>query len=131
MAPIEGAVLLAMDFTSEEAQQRIKDFVKDSPSGIDVVLSDMAPNATGIKDLDQECILLLIYSCFRFALQNLRLDGTLLFKLWSGYRDQKIEQDAARFFGSVKRVKPEASRADSKEVFLLCRNFKGAVKSGS
>lgn len=92
---------------------------------VDVVLSDMAPNATGVKDLDAENIIALCYSVFRFAVTNSIIGGTLLMKLWECGQIDKLESDLKRFYEKVKRVKPNASRMDSAEIFILSRSFKG------
>ncbi|XP_014243418.1 rRNA methyltransferase 2, mitochondrial [Cimex lectularius] len=125
--PINGAVLLgACDFTSEKSQLALKEALKGKDA--DVVLSDMAPNATGVKTLDHTNIANLVYTFIRFALGVNASGGSLLVKLWEGEYCKKLENDISRFYSKVKWVKPPSSRTDSSEVFLLAKGFKGIVK---
>lgn len=127
--PIEGATIFGnMDFTHEKTQQRLKDYLKDEKAH--AVVSDMAPSATGIRDLDNENIVKLCYSVLRFALLVSRIGASVLMKLWQCGDTKRLENDIARFYNNVKVVKPHASRADSTEIFLLGRDFKG-IKSNS
>lgn len=90
---------------------------------VDVVLSDMAPKASGQKYLDHECIVALCFSVLRFSQTVLKPGGSLLCKLWQGSEQQSLEVAMRKLFENVKVVKPNASRKDSAEIFLLCRNF--------
>lgn len=92
---------------------------------VDVVMSDMAPTATGVKDLDDENIVNLCYCVLRFALQFSKINATLLVKLWQCGDTEKLKTDMEKFYKNVKIVKPNASRSDSAEIFLLAREFKG------
>lgn len=89
----------------------------------------MAPNATGVRCLDQENIMKLCYSVLRFAIPLSAPDAHCLMKIWDNGDVQKLEQDILKFYKSVKRIKPPASRADSAEVFILARGFSGGTKS--
>ncbi|KOC62341.1 Putative ribosomal RNA methyltransferase CG11447 [Habropoda laboriosa] len=127
--PIEGATLLGgMDFTTVETQSKLLKLLKGNK--VNVVLSDMAPNASGVKDIDHENIIQLIYSAFKFALQVSQVDGTFLCKVWDGGKCQQLEKDLSRFYKTVKNVRPQATRDESTEKFLLARGFKG-IKSTS
>lgn len=119
----QGAKIFGnMDFTCEKSQQAIQDFLKNKA---DVVLSDMAPSATGVRYLDNENILKLCYSVLRFALLVSRTGGSILIKLWQCGETKKLENDIGRFYNKVNIVKPRASRSDSAEIFILGRDFKG------
>lgn len=85
----------------------------------------MAPQATGIKALDQENIINLCYVAFRFALQMSAINASLLVKLWQGTGASNLQKDLEKFYKNVKVVKPASSRSDSAEIFLLAREFKG------
>ncbi|XP_076648529.1 mitochondrial rRNA methyltransferase 2 [Halictus rubicundus] len=125
--PIEGANILSkMDFTLSASQTELLNLLQDRKA--DVVLSDMAPNSTGMKQLDQENIAKLVYTAMRFALQVTKIDGTFVCKIWDGGRSQQIEQDLLRFYRTVKNVRPQATRDDSSEKFFLARGFRG-IKS--
>lgn len=120
--PIEGVHILGnQDFTTAHA--KLQELLDDKK--VHVVLSDMAPNATGIKSMDGENIVTLGYSVLKFAVTVSELDACLLIKLWQCAEAKKLEQDMCRFYESVKVVKPQASRSDSAEIFLLGRHFKG------
>lgn len=122
--PIEGAHLLGnLDFTTELAQNKVKELINGKC--MDIVLSDMAPSATGIKSADHDQIIELAYSAVRFALQVLAVGGSVLVKLWDGNRTQTLQKDLEKFYNRVVYIKPKASRSDSSELFLLARDFKG------
>lgn len=116
-----------MDFTSSESQKKIMDFLNDKK--VDVVISDMAPNATGVRSLDNENIIKLCYAALRFAVQISKKDASLLVKLWQCGVTKELDNDIARFYNNVKVVKPNSSRSDSTEIFLLGRGFKGLKNS--
>lgn len=124
--PLDGAVLLGnTDFTTEAGQNRIKDALKDKK--INVILSDMAPKATGVRQLDQENIVVLCYSVLRFALQMSEDDATIVMKIWSNGQMQELLKQMERYYKTVKIVKPNASRGDSAEQFLMGRGFVGVT----
>ncbi|XP_023019317.2 mitochondrial rRNA methyltransferase 2 [Leptinotarsa decemlineata] len=122
--PIEGATILGnMDFTQSNVQDTILNLLDGRK--VDAVLSDMAPNATGVHAMDNENIVKLCYSVLRFALPVSKPNATLLVKAWQCEEFKKFESNMARFYEKVRVVKPNSSRSDSAEVFLLGRNFKG------
>lgn len=126
--PVEGAVVLGnMDFTSAKAQEKLRELMQDVKA--DVVLSDMAPNATGVKDMDHDNIILLAYAAMKFALRVSEPGGTFVVKLWDGRRAQQLERDLLRFYNKVKEVRPDATRDESSEKFFLAREFKGLKAS--
>lgn len=112
-----------MDFTSKKSQQVVQDFLKSNKAH--AVLSDMAPSATGIRQMDHENILTLCYSVLRFAVLVSQVGASILVKLWQCGEAKKLETDIARFYEKVNFVKPHASRGDSTEIFILGRCFKG------
>ena len=125
--PVEGATILKKsDFTSAETQQKILDLLAGKKA--DIVLSDMAPNATGIKSLDHEQIVELCIAVIRFANVVLAPGGTCLVKLWQGGEQAKLETLMRKLFQRVQVVIPSASRPDSAELFILARNFQGIPK---
>lgn len=122
--PLPGAILLGgKDFTQSETQQQLIGILQSKK--VDIVLSDMAPNASGTKVLDHESIVVLAYSALRFAIQHSALEATFLCKIWDGYKRKKLVTDMEKFYKSVKIVKPPSSRGDSSEIFLLGRSFRG------
>lgn len=122
--PIEGAtVLSSSDFTKPETQLKLKSILNGRL--VNCVLSDMAPNASGVKVLDQENITELCYSVLRFALAMSANGADLVVKIWNNGAVPKLEKDMLKFYEKVKRIKPFSSRSDSAEHFMLARNFKG------
>lgn len=111
------------DFTKPETQEKVKSILGDRR--VDCVLSDMAPNATGVRALDQENITTLCYSVLRFACLVSSVNANLLVKLWNNGSVPQLEQDMLRFYEKVRFIKPAASRSDSAEVFMLAKGFLG------
>ncbi|XP_020292071.1 rRNA methyltransferase 2, mitochondrial [Pseudomyrmex gracilis] len=126
--PVEGATVLGnMDFTHASTQQTLWKLLNGNK--VDLVLSDMAPNATGIRDIDHDNIMLLAYNAMKFALQNSKLHGTFVVKVWDGGKTNQFEENLSRFYESVKVVRPDATRDESTEQFFLARKFKGLKKN--
>lgn len=124
MYPLEHAKLIGnTDFTTEQGQSKILQELGDKR--VNVVLSDMAPNATGVRVLDQENIIKLCYNVLRFAVKTSELEGTVLMKTWACAEVATLEKDLKKFYKSVKILKPQASRSDSAEQYLLARGFVG------
>uniref|UniRef100_A0ABD2XKP2 rRNA methyltransferase 2, mitochondrial n=1 Tax=Trichogramma kaykai TaxID=54128 RepID=A0ABD2XKP2_9HYME len=122
--PIEGATLLAnMDFTKKGTQDLIKQYLNER--FVDVVLSDMAPNAIGMKDADHENIIKLAYSVFKFALEVSSYESTLVIKVWDGSMSPALEKDLELFYKVVKIARPQATRDESSEKFIIAKGFKG------
>ncbi|XP_076042364.1 mitochondrial rRNA methyltransferase 2 isoform X2 [Oratosquilla oratoria] len=116
--PLEGATFLCgLDFTTEKAQEQV---IK-----ADVVLSDMAPNASGVGELDHDVIIDLCYASLRFSVLHSREGAHFVCKLWQGPKDQKLLEDVKKFYNSAKFVKPDASRGDSAETFIVGKGFAG------
>ncbi|XP_020813602.1 rRNA methyltransferase 2, mitochondrial [Drosophila serrata] len=127
---VPGATIFGgMDFTTSKAQQRLRESLNERR--VNCVLSDMAPNATGVRMLDQESITNLCYEVLRFALVMSAPQAHLVVKVWDNGDVPKLERDMLRFYEKVKRVKPRASRGDSAEHFLVARGYKGPVDSSS
>lgn len=125
--PIQGATIMSnLDFTTTEAHDKVVGVI--GPGNVDVVLSDMAPSATGIKELDKDRIIGLCYNAIRFAALVSKIDGSLLFKVWDGKEVSILEMDLERFYKNIKIMKPLASRSESSEKFILARGFRGIQK---
>ncbi|XP_059476289.1 rRNA methyltransferase 2, mitochondrial [Neocloeon triangulifer] len=122
---VEGAQILPnSDFTSLETQKSVLKLLNPS-GGIDGVVSDMAPSATGFQEMDHESIVKLSYSALRFSLKISKVGGFFLTKIWEGALRSKFEKDLQLYYNRVQVVKPKSSRSDSAEIFLLARDFKG------
>lgn len=115
-----------MDFSTIEAHDKVIEALDGRK--VDVVLSDMAPSATGVKELDKDRIIGLCYMAIRFAALVSKVEGSLLFKVWDGKEVPILEMDLARFYKHIKILKPQASRSESSEKFILARGFKGVQR---
>lgn len=89
----------------------------------------MAPNASGIRCIDQEKIMDLCYNVLRFAILMSSENANLLVKIWDNGNVKKFEQTVLRFYKSFKYIKPQASRSESAENFLLAKGFLGRPKN--
>lgn len=122
--PITGAILLSKcDFTSAMTQAEILQKLGNKKA--DLVLSDMAPACSGDRSMDHDKIIELCSSVIRFSTVVLKKDGAVLCKIWMGGQQKLLEDAMRKLFLNVKYVKPNASRDDSAEIYLLGRNFKG------
>lgn len=127
--PIEGVEMLpCMDFTSAIAQKKICSIL--NKDRVDVFMSDMAPNATGMRDMDHENIMYLVYSALKFSMRLMKTGGSFLAKVWDGGKSSQLESDLLKFYRSVKIVRPQATRTESSEMFFLAKGFKG-IKTDS
>jgi 23S rRNA (uridine2552-2'-O)-methyltransferase len=121
MPPIPGVEFLLGDFTEPETLAALRELV--GYAKIDLVLSDMAPNISGTRAMDQPRSMALIEEALLFAEEVLKPGGSLLAKAFQGEGlDEFVRQLGGRF-GTVKRIKPKASRAESREIYLLARNY--------
>ena len=125
MAPIAGVEFLSLDFLDASALQKIKPLL-GGPA--DVVLSDMAANATGHRKTDHLKIMALAEAAADFAREVLAAGGAFLCKVLQGGTEAALLTALKRDFSVVKHVKPAASRSDSAELYLLATGFrKGAA----
>ena len=122
MPAIPGVAFLQLDFLDPAAPERLKAML-GAPA--DVVLSDMAANATGHRKTDHLKIVALAETAALFAREVLRPGGAFLCKVLQGGTENELLADLKRDFASVKHVKPAASRADSAELYVLAIGFRG------
>ncbi len=126
MKSIPGVDFLKLDFLDEHAPQRLSEMLAGERGGkVDVVLSDMAANATGHRQTDHLRIMALAEAAVHFAREVLAPGGTFLCKVLQGGTETQLLASLKRDFTSVKHVKPPASRSDSAELYLLARGFRG------
>ena len=121
MKAIDNTVQIKGDFTEEKNQSKIKDFFK---SNVDVVLSDMAVNTTGNKNIDSIYIGELCMEAMIFSKKILNNDGKFISKIFMGSTFKEIITEAKLIFKEVKVFKPKSSRKDSKESFIICKNLR-------
>ena len=122
MDAIPGVDFLELDFLDVRASEKLKDLL-DGPA--DVVLSDMAANATGHRKTDHLKIMALVEAAAQFAREVLSPSGTFLAKVLQGGAEPALLADLKRDFASVKHIKPPASRSDSAELYVLATGFRG------
>jgi len=122
MQPIEGVTFLQGDFRDEEVLLRLQQAVQGRP--VDVVVSDMAPNLSGVESVDSVRISHLIELAVDFAVHHLKPEGVLVVKLFHGSGYTQLVQLFRDTFRVVKPVKPKASRDRSSETFLVGMSLK-------
>lgn len=123
MKPISGVEFLKLDFLDASAPERLAVMLGGKA---DIVLSDMAANATGHRKTDHLRIVALAEAAAHFAREMLRGGGSFLCKVLQGGTEAELLSALKHDFASVKHVKPPASRSDSAELYLLARGFRGA-----
>jgi len=121
--PINGVDFVQLDFLDPEAPERLKAML-GGPA--DVVLSDMAANATGHKRTDHLRTMALVEAAAEFAREVLAPGGAFLAKVLQGGTENQVLAQLKRDFAAVKHLKPQASRADSSELYLLATGFRGS-----
>ncbi len=126
MKPIAGVEFLKLDFLDATAPQRLKALLGGKA---DLVLSDMAANATGHRQTDHLRIMALAEAAAHFAREVLGPGGSFLCKVLQGGTEAALLAELKRDFASVKHVKPPASRSDSAELYLLARGFRARETS--
>jgi 23S rRNA (uridine2552-2'-O)-methyltransferase len=126
MKPIAGVVFERLDFLDPSAPDRLKAMLGGGADAkADVVLSDMAANATGHSQTDHLRIMALAEAAAAFAREVLAPGGAFLCKVLQGGTEAALLAELKRDFSSVKHVKPPASRTDSAELYLLAKGFRG------
>ncbi len=121
MDTLPGVEFLQGDFTEDEVLQALEETLGDERA--DLVMSDMAPNISGNKVVDQPRAMYLAELAFDLAKRTLKPDGSFICKLFQGEGTDALIAEARRAFGKVKIVKPKASRASSSEIYLVARNY--------
>jgi len=120
--PIVGVTLIQADFDSETGRQSVEAALQGR--SVDMVLSDMAPEMSGNKLVDQARMMDLNELTLNFAVNHLRQGGYLLLKTFMGEGFDAFRRELTGWFRSVRTVKPAASRKESSELFLLARDFR-------
>ena len=115
---IDNTIQIKGDFTSIDSQKKIKSFFK---SKVDVVVSDMAVNTTGIKDIDAIYTGELAMEAMNFSKEVLVKEGRFVSKIFLGSSFNEIVALGKKIFKEVKVFKPKSSRKESKESFIICK----------
>ncbi len=119
MEPMRGVVLIRGDFSEESTLERLDEQMGNR--SIDLVVSDMAPNISGVGLVDQARSIHLAELALEFARERLKPGGDLLVKVFQGAGLDEFRKELTAAFGSVAVRKPKASRDRSSEFYLLAR----------
>ena len=123
MDAISGVEILQGDFNEDECLDTL---LNVTPAGVDVVLSDMAPDTSGAAgNLDHLRIMNLAELAADFSRRTLKPGGHFICKLFMGGEEKAFSEALRQSFAKVGFFKPSASRANSKEIFIVAQNFKG------
>lgn len=128
MAVVDKAHFIHGDFTDPIIAEQIMTALNGCP--VDLVLSDLAPNLSGISSTDQARMATLQQAVLALCRAALRPGGGLLTKLFAGESEAATRQQFGACFAQVQTVKPDASRAQSREVYLLARGYKDRAERG-
>jgi 23S rRNA (uridine2552-2'-O)-methyltransferase len=121
MDPIPGVEFIRGDFTDEATVAKVRDALGGRRAGL--VISDMAPNISGNRATDQARSLALLEAALWFAEDVLADGANLLLKAFQGEGVDEFTSELRARFAKVRVVKPKASRAESREIYLLARNY--------
>jgi 23S rRNA (uridine2552-2'-O)-methyltransferase len=121
--PIDGLVILQMDFMDDDAPARLKQALGAEQA--DLVMSDMAANTVGHPQTDHLRTMALVEAGMEFATEILRPGGSYVAKVLAGGADNHLVAQLKRHFTTVKHAKPPASRKDSSEWYVIAQGFKG------
>ncbi len=122
MDAINGVEFVLGDFREDAVLEQLIGMVGER--AVDVLLSDMSPNLSGIDAIDQPSSLYLVELALDMANRVLKKDGAVLIKTFQGYGFQEVVAAARRNFSLVKLLKPDASRSRSPELYLLASGFR-------
>ncbi|GJM14016.1 MAG: ribosomal RNA large subunit methyltransferase E [Pseudohongiella sp.] len=121
---LPGVDFLQGDFTEDAVLQQLLEMLKEQQA--DLVISDMAPNMSGMKDIDLPRVMYLAELALDLARTVLKPGGGFLVKVFHGEGIEQLQKELKSSFSSVKVRKPKASRARSSEIYLLGAGFRGA-----
>ncbi|XP_074137263.1 rRNA methyltransferase 2, mitochondrial [Sminthopsis crassicaudata] len=126
--PLEGAIFLcSADVTDSRTFKKIQEQLPGQKA--DVILSDMAPNATGFRELDHQKLINMCLSLLNFASSILHPGGTFLCKFWDGGQRHFLQNRLEKEFQNVRTIKPVASRKESSEAYFLAKSYRGIKAS--
>ncbi len=121
MDEIKNTIQIKGDFTKPDIQKKIKDNLN---KGLDIVMSDMAVNTTGIKNLDSIQTGELCKEAMNFSTDVISPNGFFISKIFMGSTFNEIVALGKKIFKEVKVFKPQSSRKDSKESFIICKKIR-------
>jgi 23S rRNA (uridine2552-2'-O)-methyltransferase len=126
MDALAGVEFIKGDFTEEAVLAEILAAIGDQP--VDLVISDMAPNMSGLKAVDQPRAMFLVELAVDMMGQVLKPGGNFVAKVFQGEGFDALLLEVRKLFQSVSMRKPEASRARSREVYLVAKGYRGGGK---
>ena len=121
MEEIKNTIQIKGDFTENDIQNKIKDHINKK---IDVVMSDMAVNTTGIKNIDSIQTGELCMEAMIFSKEVISEKGFFISKIFMGGSFNEIVALGKKIYREVRVFKPKSSRKDSKESFIICKNIR-------
>jgi 23S rRNA (uridine2552-2'-O)-methyltransferase len=122
MEAIAGVEFIHGDFTEDDALQQLLATLGEA--GADLVLSDMAPNITGMRSVDQPRVVYLVELALDLATQVLASDGTFVTKIFMGEGFDEVLAECRKRFKTVRIRKPAASRQESRETYIVASGFR-------
>ncbi|HAU29933.1 MAG TPA: 23S rRNA methyltransferase [Rhodospirillaceae bacterium] len=120
--PIPDSILIEGDFMEGDAPDKLKTLIGGEA---DFVMSDMAPYTMGHRQTDHLRVMALVEAAYAFAFEVLKPGGIFLAKLFQGNAEEDLLRTLKRDFEKVRHVKPDASRKESSEVYVLATGFRG------
>lgn len=121
VAPVPGVLVLQGDFRDSALRASIAAALGGK---LDVVLSDLSPNLSGIASTDQARAAELVRLALEFSREHLKSEGSLLVKVFQGAEFEEVLREIRQAFHKVRVLKPAASRDESRETYLLARHLK-------
>lgn len=122
MDPIAGVDFVQGDFTEADIFSELLELIENRP--VDLVISDMAPNLSGNRAVDQPAVMYLVELAMDMAQNVLTRDGVFIAKLFQGEGFDTFVLDVRKLFNRVSLIKPDASRSKSREVYLVAKGLK-------
>jgi 23S rRNA (uridine2552-2'-O)-methyltransferase len=122
MEPLAGVSFIHGDFREDKPLKELRDLLGGEP--VDLVISDMAPNVTGIASVDQPRSIYLCELALEFARECLKPGGGFVVKVFQGEGFEAFLKEVRQSFGKVVSRKPKSSRPKSREIYLVAGNFK-------
>lgn len=120
--PIPSVEFIEGDFFTAEAVEKLRGLI--GTQDVDLVLCDLAPNISGNRAIDQPRSLALVEGAMAFADQVLKPGGAFLAKVFQGEGQRELETELRRRYRKLKVIKPRASRAESREIYLLASDYR-------
>ena len=121
VTPVVDAIILQGSIEDSNVLSKIEEILG---SKADVLLSDLAPNVSGVWDIDHARQISLSTIALQFTQRVLRIGGSSVFKVFEGDMLKEFRSELHRNFGKVFLSKPSASRQESSELYIICLNFK-------